>query len=235
MTQPKPPIARSRKAKPAVKALVVLVIAVVLGGGLYLQLRNNRAEADGYGPPRTAARISAPGVVTLGAANAPHTVDVYEDPLCPFCAQFEKRFGQLLAKAIDEGKAKVNYHLLTFLDAKSKTGDYSTRAAAAMLCATKVTGTSFGRLHEHLMAPDNQPSENGSTDRTNDELIRFAFDAGAGPDFGKCLLDGTFQAELRDTTAAVRPTIPGTPSVRIDGRLVAPGDLTDGDWAEPLR
>ncbi|EME52549.1 DsbA family protein [Amycolatopsis decaplanina] len=233
MTQTKVPA--RRKTTPTVKAIVLLVVAVVVGGGLYLQLRNTSAEADGYGPPRTAARISSPGVVSLGSADAPNKVDVYEDPLCPYCARFEHRFGQLLAKAIDEGRVKVDYHVLTFLDDKSKSGDYSTRAASAMLCATQADGASFGRLHAHLMSPDNQPKEHGEADRTDEELIRFAAEAGATSGVAECLRGGTFAASLRRTTAAVRPTIAGTPSVRINGTLIAPGDLNDGDWADPLR
>ncbi|ONF71369.1 DsbA family protein [Amycolatopsis keratiniphila] len=232
-TKPSPP--RTRKTTPTVKAIIIVVIAVLLGGGLYLQLRNTSPEADGYGPPRTAARISSPGVISLGAAGAPNKVDVYEDPLCPYCAGFEHRFGQLLAKAIDEGKAKVDYHVLTFLDDKSKSGDYSTRAASAMLCATQADGASFGRLHGHLMSPDNQPKEHGDGDHTDDELIRFAAEAGATNGVAECLRGGVFAAPLRETTAAVRPTLAGTPSVRINGTLIAPGDLNDGDWAEPLR
>ncbi|WP_409464365.1 DsbA family protein [Amycolatopsis sp. GA6-003] len=229
----RPPLPRKRKLLTA--GLIALVVAAVVGGGLFLQLRTTAAEADGYGPARTPARITGSAVVTLGPANAPHAVDVYEDPLCPYCSQFEQRFGQLLAKAADEGKARVNYHILTFLDEKSASRSYSTRAASTLLCAVQSNGAAFGPLHDRLMATGTQPKENASADLTDEELARFAGEAGAGPGVEACLRAGTHARVLRDTTAAVHPTIPGTPTVRIDGRLVPRDELPGGDWADPLR
>ncbi|MFB9903682.1 DsbA family protein [Allokutzneria oryzae] len=229
----RPPLSRKRKL--LTTALVLLVAATMVGGGLFVQLRRSSPEADGYGSARTPARITAPAAITLGAPSAPHTVDVYEDPLCPYCSQFEHRFGQLLAKAVDEGKVRVTYHLLTFLDPRSATGTYSTRAAAAMLCATQENGAAFAPLHDRLMSLDAQPGENGATDRTDEELTRFAAEAGAGTGVADCLRNGTYTAVLRDTTAAVRPTIPGTPAIRLDGKPVDLGNLTDSAWADPLR
>ena len=121
-----------------------------------------------------------PTVVLLSAPNASTTVDIFEDPLCPYCAQLEQTFGQELAQAMDEGRIAVRSHMLDFLNAASASGDYSTRAIAATQCVADTgDGIAYSKFHSVLFSPEQQPAEKGSSDHTNAELAALAKDAGA--------------------------------------------------------
>ena len=76
-------------------------------------------------------------------------------------------------QAVDQGDLAVNYHMLNFLNPPVVLRDYSTRAAAALLCVAKEGGTQPGlylNYHSALFSPDNQPAEGGSADLTNEQL-----------------------------------------------------------------
>ena len=96
------------------------------------------SKADGYGI-----------VFNADVKNVP-TIDVYEDFQCPVCARFEAINGITLEKAITEKKAKVVYHVLSFL------GTESILAANAAACASDED--KFLAFHKAFYA--NQPAEN---------------------------------------------------------------------------
>src|SRR5699024_1856749 len=93
------------------------------------------------------ATVTDDGAILV--SGAPHddtavVIDVYEDPLCPFCAAFESDFGAEIAAAIDDGALAVRYRMVDFLNGMSASGDYSTRALAAMLSLTEQAGSEPG-------------------------------------------------------------------------------------------
>ena len=103
------------------------------------------------------------------------TLDIYEDALCPICAEFERQYGQQINQAIDNGTLAVNYHMLNFLNKSSFSGDYSSRAAAALLCVAQQSGAQPGvylAFHSALFSSDHQPEEGGSSDLTNERAGR---------------------------------------------------------------
>ena len=72
--------------------------------------------------------------------------------------------------------------MLNFLNPRSFSGDYSTRAAAALLCVAQEGGTQPGlylAYHSALFATDNQPAESGTADLTNEQLAELATSIGA--------------------------------------------------------
>lgn len=120
-------------------AIAVMVIVIVVG--VVINITSNKTENAGYGTAvKSTATMDANGVITVSAGTPAASIDVYEDPLCPYCAQFERQYGQQIAQAVDEGKVAVNYHLLNFLDQASGSGTYSTRATAALMCAAVNVG-----------------------------------------------------------------------------------------------
>ena len=122
------------------------------------------------------------------------TIDVFEDALCPICAEFERQFGQQINQAVDQGDLAVNYHMLNFLNPRSFSGDYSTRAAAALLCVAEEGGTQPGlylNYHSALFSTDNQPAEGGSADLTNEQLAELATTTGAPTSAASCITAGT--------------------------------------------
>jgi protein-disulfide isomerase len=221
--------------------LVVGVLAIVIGSTLF---GRDDADASGgsstVGPiPITRAAVQFPtsvdgGVVVAGAPKAakgkagPHTLDLYEDALCPACQALESRGGARLAKAVTDGTLRIRYHLLNMLDQRSQPAGYSTIGGNAMMCGAE--NGIFPDLHVSLYTA--QPEENG-TAWSVDQIVDLGKRLGAGPGFEACVRGG---AHTKDVTAnfaqashdpkLVRQgaTGFGTPTMVLDGALLQPGD-----------
>ncbi|MBY8872447.1 DsbA family protein [Micromonospora sp. PLK6-60] len=204
-------IAREKRRKRAlwtsVAAVVVLVIAGLIGWSVFRSQRSDTFTA----PP--GANDAGNGIV-LGTGKV--TIDLYEDYLCPACRQFQQTSGPTVDQLVNEGKAKVIFHPVAFLNRFSTT-EYSTRASAAAGCAAK--GGKFKEFTDQLFA--RQPAE-GSAGLSDDELI----DIGAGvglnrDDFGACVRDGTYKPWTeRVTDDAGRAGVTSTPTILVDGKPV---------------
>ncbi len=178
---------------------IVIVLVVVIGGIIYQRSQTTALNA-GYGSAKTAPVSVSDGTVTVGKSSAPVTLDAYEDFLCPNCSQFEATYGQQIAKALDDGKIKMRYHSLDFLNGGSSSGDYSSRAAGAVLCVASEDPPKYPKFHSALFDPKNQPKENSSSDLSNDDLAKLASDAGASKAAQSCISGGKKTAAA--TTAA---------------------------------
>lgn len=216
---------------------IVVALAVVIGAGVFLQSRNQP------GPLPAAIPIAAAGpeypvtvqgnTVVTGSPQAPVTIDIYEDFLCPGCAQFEQRYHQRLAQAAAEGKAKVVYHPVAILDQRSEPAGYSTLAAGATFCAADAG--IFSRFHDSLFAA--QPSEGGPS-WTSAQLQQLGRDLGAGDAFARCVQAGAEQRVATATNSA-RQYISGlhpdgrfgTPTVVVNGTLI---DIRDEAWLDKV-
>ncbi|MEV6278565.1 thioredoxin domain-containing protein [Nocardia sp. NPDC051832] len=217
-------------------ALVVVVAIVIVA------VRNGRHDElpvrnDGYGTVHNSAVVSvlgADGTVLLGRPDAPKTIDVFEDPLCPACAMVERAYGQELAQKLDEGKLAIRYHYVNFLDKQSASGDYSTRAIAADECvAASGSGPVYSQF-QHTLFTSKQPKEGGDSDLTNQQLADIARESGASADAVQCIASGAkveaAKANAKTATEALRGLNDGkvaTPSV-FDGtkRL----DMNNQNW-----
>jgi protein-disulfide isomerase len=198
---------RKRTLWTSVAAVAVLLIAGLIGWSvLRSQQSGNWTAPPGANDPGT-------GIVV---GDGPVTIDLYEDYQCPVCKQFQQTTGPTINQLVSEGKAKVVFHPVAFLNRFSTT-EYSTRASAAAGCAAK--GGKFKEFTDQLFAK--QPPEN-SPGLSDDELI----DIGAGvglnrDDFGSCVKDGTYKPWTAHVTdEASRAGVTGTPTVKVDGKDV---------------
>ncbi len=202
--------------------VVVMVLVLVIAGFLYQRTRTTPVN-NGYGAAATAQVMVTNGVVRVGAANAPVTLNVFEDFTCPICGQFEGVYGQQLAQSLDQGKVAVNYHMLDFLNNRSASKDYSTRAAGAALCvAGDGTGSAFSKFHSALFAPATQPKENSGTDLSNTQLAKVAADAGASPAAQQCISSGA------QVAAAATAAQAGQSALAASGNPVATPTILEG-------
>lgn len=213
-------------------AAVVLVVAVV--AGLVIAWQNSSSSssegsAAPVAPTYQATRNDT--VVTAGSPTAPVTVDVYEDFLCPACQQFEQIYGDEITTALNEGKIKVNYHVIAILDRASTPPGYSTLAGNAGLCAADA-GV-FPAFHAKLFAE--QPAE-GGPGKTPQELAAIGQQLGAQGDFANCVTANGQAQAIGDATnaAAANPAVaPGgrlsTPTVLLNGAQV---EINDSDWLQ---
>src|SRR5699024_1383901 len=119
---------------------------------------------------------------------------------CPVCAQFESAFGEDIGQAIDDGELTVRYRMVAFLDSRSASGDYSSRAFAALLALADAAGDQPGLVlafHRALFDPAVQPQERGSDDLSDGQLADLAGGLGAPADAVTAIADGTEHATAR--------------------------------------
>lgn len=194
-----------------VVAAVVVVVAVVVV--IVVQSARTSSSPDAAVPANT---VDGGTAFAVGPADAPVTVDVYEDFLCPACRQFEATTGDTLAALAADGTAQVRYHPIAILD-RASTDDYSTRALNAAAVVADAAGTeAFLAFHDALFAE--QPAE-GGPGLTDERLGELAAEAGAGgADVEEAITGLAYEDWTREVTdAASRAGVTGTPTVLVDG------------------
>ena len=227
-------------------AVAIVVIAAIIIIGIVMNQKATQVQNAGYGASTKSVATESGGVVTVSnptaaAGTSPKVIDLYEDALCPVCAEFEAQFGQQLNQAVDEGKLTVNVHMLTFLDPRSFSTNYSTRAAAALLCVAQQDGSQPGvylGLHSALFASGTQPTEGGSADLTDQQLADLATSKGASDAAAQCITSAqnVAAATAADTSSSATLSAAtggrvGTPTVVQNGK---PVDIQPPDWLTTL-
>jgi len=219
-------------------AALIAVAVVVLGGIVWMAQRGGEANPITFGETADPLiGISDAGVVTVGEEGAP-TVQIWEDYMCPACGSFEGQNGERIASAVEAGDLRVEFHTLNFLNGQSGSGEYSTRALAAIQCvAAKDSLPVFFKVKNAFFAQ--QPSEGGG-DRTPKELADTAEAAGANADSVECIgnvetnggMDkasdsaDNAQKSIREITDRV-----STPTVAFDGKVV---EISDPTWLDTI-
>ncbi len=194
----------------AVAALVVVAVVVTV------VVQSARTDtADAVAPAGTAAG-TAGTAFALGSADAPVTVDVYEDYLCPACRAFEADAADTMDELVAGGEVLVRVHPVAILDRLSD-DEYSTRAVNAAAVVADAAGVeAFSQFSALLFAE--QPAE-GGPGLSDDDLVALAARAGAtGEDVEAGIRDlrfGDWVAEATDR--ASRDGLTGTPWIRVDG------------------
>ena len=164
--------------------------------------------------------------VTVGEADAPHTVVVYEDFLCPFCGELEGATRDDFERLAEEGELLVEYRPFNLLE---RISDYSPRAVNAFAVVLEESGPEVAKRYHDLLF-DNQPSESGPFP-DNQDLLDLAVEAGAERD---AVSEGILEVTMRDwvddaTASAIQAGVQGTPTVILDGEVVQgqPQDILD--------
>lgn len=211
-----------------VLAIVAVVAAVVWGQSSH----QNDITAGGTATPKGTAMgagyQSNQGVKLV--AGAP-TLAVYEDFQCPVCKVFEDALGDEVRALESSGKAKVVYHVMSFLD-RNLNNDSSKRATNAAFCAADQGA--WDAYHKLVFA--NQPAKEG-TGWTDAQLRSFAEQAGVTGDklgtWDECVkYDKYGQYVTAVDEASFKDGVTGTPTIRINGtdvnlnEIKKAGDLT---------
>lgn len=169
-------------------------------------------------------------VIRTGDANA-HTLDLYEDPRCSYCARVEHELGPTVKRLADEGRYDIGYHIAIFLDRGDEKGG-STSAAAALAAAAAVGTDRFETLRAALFE---YRLAHGGAGFTDPDVLRGLAAQSLGADFPAvaraldedryrawALASGpTALASLRAAWAGAElPGKAGTPAAFLDGRSV---------------
>jgi len=220
-------------------------IAQVLGGivilGLVAAIVVVVVKASGGSDPaveKPKGEVVAPqnltdsGAVLAGDPDAPVSVEIYYDYMCPACGAFEAANGEELNRLMDEGVARLELRPISFLDDASEGTRYSTRAANAFAAVVDGAPDLVWAFHQALYA--DQPEE-GTEGLSDDEIAAIATDAGVPADVVDRFTDGTFEPWVADVTAeAFDSGVTGTPTIKIDGASFEGDPYTVGDLTEAI-
>ena len=226
--------AESRKRWLMIGGVVAVAALLIVGSAWYYATRDNTGDNPGKTPSVSSSAGEDGGVpgtldgygVFVGEEDAENTVTIYEDLQCPACANLEAQLGEPLAEAVEDGKVRVEYRMISFLDDAS-TNDYSSRAMNAALVVLDKSGVeTFRAFHDDLYA--NQPAEGGAG-FTDDELIQRAVDAGATEDEIRDDIQNKVYADwiVEATDQSSKDGVKSTPTIHIDGEKAEPQELLD--------
>jgi protein-disulfide isomerase len=203
---------RTRAIWISVIAALVLILAGVIG---WSALRSQTPDAFVSPPGVTNDGGDKAGIVAAG--NGAATVEVYLDFLCPACRQFETTTTPTLNQLVADGKIRLVWHPLGFLDSQTSPPGYSTRAANAAACSADA-----GKLKEYgetLYA--NQPAE-GGPGLSDDQLIDLGGPVGLNaPSFAQCVRDMKYKDWISNVNAkATQRGVFQTPTVLVNGQVL---------------
>lgn len=188
-----------------------LVIGVVLGVVLIMLVPTIISKQT-----KLAAKIPASvsaergyGVVFNGELTGVPVIDIYEDFQCPSCARFEGVNGQYLESLIEDKKATVIYHTLSFL------GPESVLTANAAACSADEG--KFLALHKMLY--QTQPQENSGA-WSNEALVTAGESVGIKSKvYEECVNNGIYADWVTNVQAsAAQSDVNSTPTVFINGK-----------------
>lgn len=185
-------------------AVVILAVAVLI----------IVPRLGGSANTKTTAAIDLAGHPVAGADDAPVTMVFFEDFLCSHCAEFSENIYPLLERDyVSTGKAKASFFNFPVVDPVQ-----SRVLGGVMACVTRQDNDAFWTLEPILMRAQR---ELVNTSRALELATTYApgLDGAA---LKSCVDDGTGLAVVdADTQLAQRLGLTGTPSVLVNGVLVA--------------
>ena len=188
--------------------LVIGMVAFVLVVGTVFSVLSNRPSGS-KAIPSSVSKADGQAIVFNAELKGRPIIDLWEDLQCPVCARFEQTNGEYIQKLISEKRAKVNYHLLSFI------GPESILAANALACAADEN--KFLALHNYLYA--NQGAENSGV-WSNSGLIAAATASGiSSTKFVSCVNSGKYTDWVgKVADDGVSKKIGSTPTVFVNGK-----------------
>lgn len=196
---------------------VVLAMLVIVVGGFLIN-RERDTSTDVNAPTAGTGDYG----VAIGDPKAPHTVVIYEDFICPFCADFEMASNQELAELADAGSVYVEYRPFDLLET-----DYTMAATSAFKVVLDASGPGVAKKFHDLIYAD-QPDERGPFP-DSDWLVDKAVEAGATEGDVRPGIEGETQKSWVDeaTKAAADAGVVSTPTILLDGAVFQDGRTVD--------
>lgn len=166
--------------------------------------------------------------VHLGIASAPVKIDVWEDFQCSACLSYSQTTeSQVIQTLVDTGKVYYTFHFFPFIETLSSLpNSESHQAANAAMCAADQGR--FWDYHDILFA--NNIGENAGS-YTDVRLVAFAKALNLNmSQFNQCFQANTHKAQIdQDMAAGQAKGVTGTPSLFVNGTIVAPGYIPTFD------
>ena len=190
-----------------------LVIAVVIGVVLIMlvpTVLSKKSDSSAAIPSSVSVEDRYGMVFNKELTDVPY-IEIYEDFQCPACQRFESISGAYIEELISTKKAKVAFHMLSFLGGESQ--------IAANAAACSADQGKFLQYHRALYA--NQPQENTGVWST-DVLGVLGQAAGImSKKFTSCVNDMAYQGWVNNVaTAGAKANVNSTPTVFINGKEI---------------
>ena len=193
----------------------VALVAVFAVVAIFIAKDSGAVKTPKFADESGGILVGASGVAGATAPSGAVRVDLYEDPLCPYCKLFIQYGGAELGSLIDSGDVALYYHPISFLDASSAGTRYSTRAANAMATTAEYDPTHFFTFVEALFANQTAENQPGLTDA---QIAQIASGAGVT----SAAIDKFTAEEFTPwvTSATDQSSVDGvrsTPTIRVAG------------------
>ncbi|MEI7549505.1 MAG: thioredoxin domain-containing protein [Actinomycetes bacterium] len=199
---------KARRSRVFVSLAVIAPILLVVIVGVSISLVKSKVDST-VTAPLTASKMDGYGLLFNGTATP--QIDVWEDFQCPACKNFEDANGAQVRELVQNGKARVVFHSLSFLGAESVI------LANAGACAADQN--KFLELHDYLFK--NQKPENSAYWGLS-RVTAAGVAAGLNENsFKSCVKSGKF-AKWVETIGAdgAKNNINQTPTVLINGKEI---------------
>jgi Thioredoxin len=166
---------------------------------------------------------------------APVQLEIFCEPRCAYCAQFESTYGDRVAGDLAGGRLAVTYRWLTFLDGK-RHNDVSARITNALFVAADPTtsATAYQAFVQDLYRHQSSDGPN------NSDIAAMARESGVPEVLADRIAAGDHTvdaAALNDANRArlaeLNPANPGTPTV-YDLKTNRVVDIQDPGWLDAL-
>jgi protein-disulfide isomerase len=223
--------AERRRKQITIGTAVVGVVALAAGIGIAVQAAKHNDHP--YLAPVAAvvdsqAKSNKDLGIQIGSADAPVTMNVFEDFRCPICQQVETAVEPTYKQYVEDGKLKVIYHPARVIDSHDN-GSGSMNGANAAACAQDEG--QFVPLHDLLYK--NQPDETIDPWADKSKILAIANQIPAlkaSPTFTDCVNKGKHDGWVQDNADNFNKIgLQGTPTVFLDGQQLtfpkAPADM----------
>lgn len=122
--------------------------------------------------------VGKDGVLNVKADTSKKAIlDIYLDPICPSCGNFDRAASKYLTEQVNSGKLLIRYHPLMFLDADSS-DEYSTRASSFMLAVAEYAPNLAQKFVSAMYDKNFQPDEAAYKATSNDKIMKLFMSIG---------------------------------------------------------
>lgn len=198
-------------------SLAALAVAALLFIPPYLDSQQPVGDLKAYTPRE---HPDADGLV-LGDPQAPVTIEIFEDFQCSACYRFWQDIEpQVIENLVATGQARYVYRHYPFLDDYLGRKGESDQAANASMCANEQGR--FWDYHDVVFTNWEGENQGGFRDA---KLVAFAEELDLDMTaFQTCFEEDRYADEIKASQAlGDEMGVQGTPSVFVNGELVAPG------------
>jgi len=200
--------------------ILTAIIIALLGIGGYFLVKSNKNNIDSTESSKVGS-FDLSGQPSLGKADAPVKVVLFEDFKCPACKSFEEvNFKKLNDDYISQGKVELYFVNFAFI------GPDSTTAAIATECVWEQNHEDFWKYKKLLFANQGDESKQWATKEFLVDLANQIPELDP-TELENCLSSTRYDEDVKnDYKMGVAAGVNSTPSAFVNGKYVNPNSYS---------